>query len=132
MSKADQQNSLPKCAGETLGVREEKLWFMLSAYAHIPAYHLCAHRMQKQEEERVVYHAAHIMGDFSIINCILHKCCRTDRKTLCQHVSVKVRKQARGGGGEKKKKKVRKKDFTEFKYPWVGFTSFTEIHSPKC
>lgn len=74
MSKADQQNSLPKCAGEILDVREEKRWFMLSAYAHIPAYHLCAHRMQKQE----------------------------------------------------------KKDFTEFKYPWVGFTSFTEIHPPKC
>lgn len=35
-SKAEEQNSLPEVAGEILDVREEKLCFMLSAYADIP------------------------------------------------------------------------------------------------
>lgn len=118
MSKADKQNSLPKCAGEILDVREEKRWFMLSAYANIPTYHLPAHRMQKQEEERVIYHTARVIFLYFyvnfyifIINCVLHKHSRRDRPLQKRQDPLPTRLSESQKASQKKrwKKKGKKK-----------------------
>lgn len=75
--EAGNQNSLSKGIEEILDAREEKLCFLLSAYADIPTYHLCAHRTQKQKALAIAEPRSQAI--LFIMSCILHKCSRSDR-----------------------------------------------------